>query len=254
MDSVTFNALGKYGWLGNQLFQMSTCIATAMDNGCEAYFPEWPWSKRMPVLGMMCRSDVRKNTVTYSEKKFSFDKIPNISGDVNLHGYFQSAKYFDNYKESICNSIEQGMIGHNGMSINKLREMLHDVCFVHVRRGDYLNLSHVYVILNDSYYMVAINKMKDYGFSKFAVVTNDVNYCKSVFKGNEYLFFSGDQADDLSIMAACGGAIIANSSFSWWGSYLGNKVKVIAPDRWFNQSGPADYHDLYLKNWDLMPI
>jgi len=44
--------------------------------------------------------------------------------------------------------------------------------------------------------------------------------------------------------------IIANSSFSWWGAWLAESEKVVAPSNWF---GPALGHlntdDYYLDGW-----
>ena len=56
---------------------------------------------------------------------------------------------------------------------------------------------------------------------------------------------------DLCIMSLCSGAIIANSSLSWWGAWLQNKRgKVVAPKQWFG----TDYKDkntkdLYCPEW-----
>lgn len=44
-------------------------------------------------------------------------------------------------------------------------------------------------------------------------------------------------AADLLLMSSCRHHIMANSSFSWWGSWLGERTEdriIIAPDRWFN--------------------
>ena len=60
-----------------------------------------------------------------------------------------------------------------------------------------------------------------------------------------------DELDDLILIMSCDNHIIANSSFSWWGSYLSeseNKI-VVCPKNWFGYQGPQDTQDLYLNNW-----
>ena len=44
-----------------------------------------------------------------------------------------------------------------------------------------------------------------------------------------------DEAVDLNTMAGCTGHIMANSSFSWWASFLGGGV-TIAPRQWFTDT------------------
>jgi hypothetical protein len=55
---------------------------------------------------------------------------------------------------------------------------------------------------------------------------------------------------DLTLMAACRHFLIANSSLSWWGAWLGNYVgkKVIAPARWF-RTADKDTRDLLPDCW-----
>ena len=59
-----------------------------------------------------------------------------------------------------------------------------------------------------------------------------------MFKGKEFTFSEGNsEIDDLNMMAGCKGIIIANSSFSWWGAFLGDQnKKVIAPKEWFTDT------------------
>ena len=58
---------------------------------------------------------------------------------------------------------------------------------------------------------------------------------------------------DLCLMSLCSGAIIANSSFSWWGAWLQNdRGKVIAPDpkRWFGSAMThVDTSDVVPERW-----
>ena len=43
---------------------------------------------------------------------------------------------------------------------------------------------------------------------------------------------------------------MSNSSFSWWGSWLGKtKRKIISPDCWFGPKIQKDYEDRFNKNW-----
>jgi hypothetical protein len=53
-------------------------------------------------------------------------------------------------------------------------------------------------------------------------------------------------------MSLCNYHIIANSSFSWWGSWLANSKQTIAPKKWFSPNGSLlnwNTKDLYLPNW-----
>ena len=43
--------------------------------------------------------------------------------------------------------------------------------------------------------------------------------------------------DGMHLMARCEHKVIANSSFSWWGAWLGNRGMTVAPQRWFNDPG-----------------
>jgi hypothetical protein len=54
-------------------------------------------------------------------------------------------------------------------------------------------------------------------------------------------------------MSFCDYHIIANSSFSWWGSWLSNSKKTIAPKKWFSgELKVKDTVDLYLPNWEIL--
>ena len=68
----------------------------------------------------------------------------------------------------------------------------------------------------------------------------------SIFKN----LHNSDEIEDLYSLSQCDGVIISNSSFSWWGAWLGKKkYKVISPNRWFGPKGPKNYQDIYKKDW-----
>ena len=81
-----------------------------------------------------------------------------------------------------------------------------------------------------------------------------MKHLQNLFKDNRFLVSENtDNRIDLCLMSLCKGHIIANSSFSWWGAWLANRGKVIAPKKWF---GPNNAHlntkDLYCDNWEIL--
>ena len=77
--------------------------------------------------------------------------------------------------------------------------------------------------------------------------------------GNLFEFFpkedvifsnSKNELEDLYLLSQCDDLILTNSSFSWWGSFLGkDKNNIVVPSRWFSKDGPQDYNDIYREGW-----
>jgi hypothetical protein len=55
-------------------------------------------------------------------------------------------------------------------------------------------------------------------------------------------------------MTLCSDHIIANSSFSWWGAWLANGNKVIAPSGWFSgsENNHLNVQDIIPKRWETL--
>ena len=54
-------------------------------------------------------------------------------------------------------------------------------------------------------------------------------------------------------MSMCHGNIIANSTFSWWGSYLGDDNKiVVSPRNWFGPDLPIHTENIYRNTWIII--
>ena len=74
-----------------------------------------------------------------------------------------------------------------------------------------------------------------------ALFSDDIEWCRRHLElpgaaATSFVTGTVDDVEDLMLMAACRDHVIANSSFSWWGAWLGtagDKI-VVAPARWAN--------------------
>lgn len=134
--------------------------------------------------------------------------------------YVQNPEYFDSYKEEL-----KSLLIENKEQINKV--------VIHVRRGDYVNNPFYVDLTKTDYYIKA---MQEFPNGEFLVFSDDIEWCKeqTIFKDCEFNEENENKA--LETMTRCVGHIIANSSFSWWGAYLSNSKKIIAPKLWYTDN------------------
>lgn len=198
----------------------------------------------------------------YTEASFDYDEEVLRRDSAYLCGNFQSEKYFKDIEKEVREAfrfrnvripveIEEQIEGYE----KEIAESLS--VSVHIRRGDYLQAADVYGgICTDAYYDKAIDYMKDkYKTAHFFVFTNDVlwteKWCEAKQKADgkpAFTVIEGTQEStgyiDLMLMSKCRHHIIANSSFSWWGAWLGTASGkcVIAPEKWLNT---RECHDIF---------
>ena len=95
--------------------------------------------------------------------------------------------------------------------------------------------------------------MKEFNSNRDTIIfSDDTDWCKEqkLFEDDRFAIAEGgNQFYDMCLMTMCDDFIIANSSFSWWGAWLGNRGKVVAPKTWFGKNLNHDTKDLYCENW-----
>ncbi|MDE8349236.1 MAG: alpha-1,2-fucosyltransferase [Acidocella sp.] len=114
--------------------------------------------------------------------------------------------------------------------------------FIHVRRGDYLAPSEINVlgVCSAGYYHYAAEVLRGrHGKDlKFFIFSDDPAWVRQEAIGGvgaEIIDWnSHTPAIDLMLMRACQHAVISNSTFSWWGAWLGERPgnTIIAPRVW----------------------
>jgi hypothetical protein len=92
---------------------------------------------------------------------------------------------------------------------------------------------------------------------KYIICSNDVDIHRDVFKGDNFIFNDVEvevekKFFDLCLISRCKDFIISNSSFSWWGAWLGNG-RTIAPSPWYGEGlSHIKTNDLYPKRWEVI--
>lgn len=140
--------------------------------------------------------------------------------------YVQDPAYFENCKDEL-----RAILGTDIEPINQVS--------IHVRRGgnpsnpsepNYCDNPFYVNLTETQYYDKA---MAEFPHETFLVFSDDIEWCKEHFKGDQFEFSEGnDDITDFNLMAGCKGHIIANSSFSWWAAYVSGK-KTVAPKEWY---------------------
>ncbi|MCM1266979.1 MAG: alpha-1,2-fucosyltransferase [Bacteroidales bacterium] len=157
------------------------------------------------------------------------------------------------------------------MSAAQYLQEINNTCSVsiHVRRGDYLTPENQALfggICTEAYYIEGIRRMREkYPDCRFFLFTNDGAWAagrlaeerkkqaEAQETGESLLsditLVDLPQGDDdgcaaFALMSRCKHQILANSSFSWWASYLNpNPEKtVLAPPCWLNDTDCRDFY------------
>ena len=271
--------LRVHGGLGNQMFQIASGYGIAKDNDMnfiiinssnikrdfthiennnmlfKSIFSQFPntelkYIKDISTVGQLCKEE-ESDCFLYTPKTFN--------NDIILSGYFQNEKYFARYKDELIyffkTTKEYERLQH--IFCKKDASMFKNSYFIHVRRGDYVN-NKLYEIDCDTYYTKSISRILELDpEAYFFIFSNDIEYCKtySVLNDINKKFIKNDNCvESIYLMSFCEkGGICANSSFSWWASYLNtNPTKVVTfPSKWLNNNWK---NDIYYENSIVIQI
>lgn len=255
MSYATMSKIGQMGRCGNMLFQIACVYGYARKHNLEPIIP--PFKYADSFVGPFNQSEIIEHSLPgskqYLEPHFHFVNIPKME-NVDLEGYWQSELYFLHCKEEILSifAFKPEIIHRTKYFIDGSRKGKIPVA-VHMRFTDYLTMSHYYHNLSSDWYKQAMS-MFDPATHHFFVVSDDITMARVHTPVGCDITFSGfDEVTDLCIMSLCSGLIMCNSSFSWFGGYLGKQDKrVIAPKLWFHDIAGHSTADLYLKHWELI--
>jgi hypothetical protein len=199
-------------------------------------------------------------TLRFVEPHFHFTPtVLSARPPVYLQGYWQSDKYFRDISSLIREEFRVVTPpDHANQHMSHAIQGCNAVS-VHVRRGDYVSnavTNSIHGICGINYYRRAVEYIKNsVSTPRFFVFSDDPIWSNANLAFDwDAIFVSHNQADkdyeDLRLMTLCQHHIIANSTFSWWGAWLGSNPQkiVIAPRHWFNTAA-RDTRDLIPAGW-----
>lgn len=244
---IVFERLGGWG-LGNSLFQIATTCAMAHDNNTSYAFPsDCEFRKQYFNSNSIFKQELSwinpseiKGFKRWGEGSIKYVIPPVLGENTVIDGFFQSEKYFKHIRSRILDIFDIKEEHKNNLR-STYNHLINDKsCVISFRRGEDYYRANEMRILEMDYYKSAISKFD--ADTLFVVFSDNINWCK------EHLFFikkkvfvgTGNNVLDLHLMSCFKNNIIANSTFSWWGAWLGESDKIVympsPSNNWFSDS------------------
>jgi len=276
------NRIGCNGRLGNQMFQYASMRGIASVKGFDWVVPpeNYDHTANYALFETFKMTNVQEKNIGFVEGEilketihcYDENLVDSCSDNTNLDGFFQTEKYFENIVDEIRSDFT-----FKDEYLKPCKEFIDSLdttpIFLHVRRGDAIGKEHYHPVAPISYYVEALKRFDE--DTPCFVFSDDLDWCKSqdLFKSDKFLFndnierYDYQSMDgsgsmqytllphvDLCLMSLCSGAIIVNSSFSWWGAWLqNNRGKVIASKPWFGPSASdLDTSDVVPDHWEII--
>lgn len=240
-----------YGRMGNFLFQAACAMAYAWRHGLRFTLPNKtndPVGNPIYLQHLAEPFDDKLPHVLVTEKKFTYQHLPFQeewrSKNIILDGYWQTEKYFKEYRAQILEAF--GYAWHPQAGIVS----------VHVRRGDYLTIKR-----NGQFKHPPVPKewietaMTSFPGCRFRFFSDDIAWCEQEFGHRKDCTFSKGRTEekDLVHMSWCEHHICSASTFSWWGAWLNQNPskRIIIPKHWFSPGwGRLDTSDIVPPEWE----
>lgn len=196
----------------------------------------------------------------FTEAGFAYDsRIEKIPVGTTLLGFFQSWRYF----ADVADEVRERMLTLTAPS-QWYTDMLEKIVpgdgsiMLNVRRGDYLlpETQAFHGIATADYYRRALEIVRRLGVNGTVYVMADsMDYVLEEFADFDELVPvvapPGTNAYEMiALLARFDALVAANSSFSWWGAWLGERPgrPVVAPRPWFTNRS-MDTGDLIPPGW-----
>jgi len=265
------------GGVGNQLFRYSFARSVSIAKGEDTFFhdfgPEYD-AQRVYSLDAfnvkvkwidVDRTTLQRQGLFYAEKNqgdgaFCYTReVYDTPQGCYFEGCFQTEKYFN--APVVREELKiQAPPSTQTLEVAEKIAASTGSTFIHVRRTDYTlpQSIEIHGNLGLGYYDRAMNYIRErVSDASFFVFSDDPEWCRANFTDCQVVGHNkpgtkaggpGQEHEDIWLMSLCKNAIIPNSTFGWWGAWLGNAEIVVAPKIWL-WSNPGSFKDIVPDRW-----
>jgi hypothetical protein len=253
---ISFSRIGTYGRLGNQLFQYAFLRITARKLGVRFYCPRWDGDDIFDLDDGLERAESPEGI----DHEFDADPEPGytsralaIGDGTEIRGNFQSEKYFPSrelvlgwyaFKRSLKETVARKYSPSS---------MLDTVSLSLRIDGDYANTREYFPLYPPAFYERGLQAVRSRG--RVLVFADRPDLAREFFRPLRHhdLHFVTDLngPEQLYLMSLCRANVITNSTFSWWGAWLNDRVDrtIVSPSTWCRPGVPIAITDILCDDW-----
>jgi len=257
------------GGMGNQMFQYAMAKAASLRLNADLRLNLKRFENdrmRQYTLGLwkivtngICNDE--PNRIVEDGLPYNESLLKRIHADSSLIGYWQTERYFKDIKHILKEEFtpRQNLTSGGFATEKMILDSGNRSVFLTVRRTDYVS-SNFHGVLSMEYYNKALDIIASQVPNPIIFVFSDEpEWCKINLKFSYQTIIAGNydittgnhlgrEDEELWLMRNCKHAVMANSSYSWWGAWLNDTGIVVAPQRWF-LSNEKDSSDIIPERW-----
>lgn len=214
--------------MGNQMFQyaIGRIIAEAKGHKLELSDPDqrvhllnkpFP-NTAVPVTG----KEITENTalIGHDLQHMDIDAAINHNGHVALHGYWQKYHYYEKHRDKLRQWFVYDDSQHEKPKDTDL--------VLHIRLGDQLRPEPIGLPADAETYVGLLMKIPHERCILISDAPDDP-WIECVRKHPTVVVKRGTQMEDFTMLKYAKRAIISQSTFAWWATFLGGTEKIWAP-------------------------
>jgi hypothetical protein len=261
---ITCNVLGRKGQFGNQLFQYAALYAIANRSGyahgvpygnrSEDRYQHFALPDAFPNLTAQDSRQAPSPQIFHERAHFAYDeRTESLPDNTDLCGLFLAHRYFADFRTDLLREFVSPPDRTARVAAYLRRLGQKPIAFMHVRRTDALENTGL-LSPGVAYYQRAATLFPR---TRIVVLSDDYGWCLKHLGPELICSPFTDKFDDFELMRQADHGVISNSTFSWWGAWLGSPDRtIVAPAVWYDgkyKSGVAD-QNIYWASWIRLPV